>query len=212
MNIWIFVIYKASTATTSVLSKPLIEKKSCYYNSTSSTMSDTKKMSKKNGTQVRLPWHVTVFHILIPFHSEGALRVQAAGGGPRHQGGREDLSAPGETLTIMMCRYLFSLLQCVKRVWAYLKEHKLMDPENKQWFTPDKTMAPIFGEEKIKGFGMMKYLKVSAMLRDPNSVVRGFLFTEPPVSDACQRTQVMSPLFLVVPSPNTVLMFHFWSL
>ena len=100
----------------------------------------------------------------------------------------------------MMCRYLFSLLQCVKRVWAYLKEHKLMDPENKQWFTPDKTMAPIFGEEKIKAFGMLKYLKVSAMLRDPNSVVRGFLFTEPPVSDACQRTQAVSPQFLVVKS------------
>ena len=29
------------------------------------------------------------------------------------------------------------------------------------WFTPDKTMAPIFGSEKINGFGMMsnKYLK-----------------------------------------------------
>ena len=99
--------------------------------------------------------------------------------------------------------------QVVKRLWEYVKDNNLQDPENKQWFTPDKTMAPIFGEEKIKAFGMLKYLKVSAMLRDPNSVVRGFFFIEPPVSDACQRTQVMSPLFLVVPSPNTVLMFHF---
>jgi SWIB/MDM2 domain len=33
------------------------------------------------------------------------------------------------------------------------------DPENKQWFTPDKTMEPVFGKEKIKAFGMAKYLK-----------------------------------------------------
>merc|ERR1711988_343172 len=49
--------------------------------------------------------------------------------------------------------------QCVKRLWAYLKEKELQDPENKQWFTPDDTMAPIFGEEKIKCFSMSKYLK-----------------------------------------------------
>merc|ERR1712111_57473 len=49
--------------------------------------------------------------------------------------------------------------QCVKRLWAYLKEKDLQDPENKQWFTPDATMAPIFGDEKIKAFSMSKYLK-----------------------------------------------------
>ena len=52
-----------------------------------------------------------------------------------------------------------SLIQCVKRLWAYLKEKELQDPENKQWFTPDATMAPIFGDEKIKCFSMSKYLK-----------------------------------------------------
>merc|ERR1712179_715328 len=49
--------------------------------------------------------------------------------------------------------------QCTKRLWAYLKENKLQDPQNKQWFTPDETMAPIFGTEKIKCFSMAKYLK-----------------------------------------------------
>merc|ERR1712112_607766 len=42
--------------------------------------------------------------------------------------------------------------QIVKHLWAYLKE-------NKQWFTPDKAMEPIFGKEKIKALGMTKYLK-----------------------------------------------------
>ena len=51
------------------------------------------------------------------------------------------------------------IVQVVKRLWAYLKEKNLQDPENKQWFTPDSTMAPIFGTEKIKAFSMSKYLK-----------------------------------------------------
>merc|ERR1712135_15820 len=49
--------------------------------------------------------------------------------------------------------------EIVKRLWAYLKEHQLQDPENKQFFTPDKTMEPVFGSEKIRAFSMSKYLK-----------------------------------------------------
>merc|ERR1712058_209746 len=33
--------------------------------------------------------------------------------------------------------------QVIKRLWAYLKDKNLQDPENKQFFTPDSTMSPI---------------------------------------------------------------------
>merc|ERR1712002_498612 len=49
--------------------------------------------------------------------------------------------------------------QVTKKLWAYLKDKKLQDPDNRQWFTPDETMAPVFGTEKIKCFSMAKYLK-----------------------------------------------------
>merc|ERR1712059_85137 len=49
--------------------------------------------------------------------------------------------------------------EVVKRIWAYLKKNKLQDPENKQYFVPDDAMKPIFGEEKVRAFGMAKYLK-----------------------------------------------------
>ena len=45
-----------------------------------------------------------------------------------------------------------------KLLWAYIKEKGLQDPENKQFFTPDKKMAKIFGKDKLKGFSMAKYL------------------------------------------------------
>ena len=46
----------------------------------------------------------------------------------------------------------------MKHLWAYIKEKGLQDPENKQYFTPDKKMAKVFGNDRIKGFGMQKYL------------------------------------------------------
>merc|ERR1712156_1090975 len=51
-----------------------------------------------------------------------------------------------------------SRAECIKQLWAYLKKNNLQDPENKQYFTPDKKMAKIFGTEKIRGFGMAKFL------------------------------------------------------
>merc|ERR1711872_644626 len=49
--------------------------------------------------------------------------------------------------------------QVIKKLWAYLKEKNLQDPENKQFFTPDKAMEGIFGSERQKCFGMSKHLK-----------------------------------------------------
>ena len=49
--------------------------------------------------------------------------------------------------------------EVVKRLWAYIKEHNLQDPEQKQFFTPDDTMEPIFGKERIRAFGMIKFCK-----------------------------------------------------
>ena len=51
-----------------------------------------------------------------------------------------------------------SRAECIKQLWAYIKKHNLQDPENKQYFTPDKKMAKVFGEDKIKGFSMAKFL------------------------------------------------------
>merc|ERR1712109_329040 len=54
-----------------------------------------------------------------------------------------------------------SRAECIKQLWAYLKKNNLQDPENKQYFTPDKKMAKIFGTEKIRGFGMAKFPKTN---------------------------------------------------
>ena len=51
-----------------------------------------------------------------------------------------------------------SRAECVKQLWAYLKKHNLQDPENKQFFTPDKKMAKVFGTDRMRAFAMSKFL------------------------------------------------------
>merc|ERR1712029_530207 len=51
-----------------------------------------------------------------------------------------------------------SRAKCIKLLWAYLKKNNLQDPENKQFFTPDKKMAKVFGNDRIRAFGMAKFL------------------------------------------------------
>ena len=33
--------------------------------------------------------------------------------------------------------------ECIRRLWAYIKQKNLQDPENKQFFNPDKKMAKV---------------------------------------------------------------------
>merc|ERR1711944_239230 len=51
-----------------------------------------------------------------------------------------------------------SRAECIKQLWAYIKKHNLQDPENKQFFVPDKKMAKVFGNDMIRAFGMAKFL------------------------------------------------------
>ena len=48
--------------------------------------------------------------------------------------------------------------QCIKNLWAYLKENNLQNPDSKAFFTPDRKMAKVFGKDSISTFSMAKYL------------------------------------------------------
>ena len=52
--------------------------------------------------------------------------------------------------------------ECVKVFWAHIKKNGLQDPQDKQYFTPDQKMAKLFGDQRMKGFGMAKILSTSA--------------------------------------------------
>ena len=75
------------------------------------------------------------------------------------------------------------------KIKASDKDLPVQDPANKQYFTPDAKMAPVFGTEKIRAFGMAKYLtghlnpikELGFMKQEPSIVKQepGFVKQEP---------------------------------
>ncbi|CAF0726411.1 unnamed protein product [Didymodactylos carnosus] len=56
--------------------------------------------------------------------------------------------------------------EVVKRMWAYFKEHNLMDTKNKQFVNCDEKLSKLFGRKRIRAFGMLKDL--SRHMTDPD--------------------------------------------
>jgi upstream activation factor subunit UAF30 len=46
--------------------------------------------------------------------------------------------------------------EVTKRIWAYIKEHNLQNPENKREIIADGKLRPIFGADKLDMFQMTK--------------------------------------------------------
>jgi chromatin remodeling complex protein RSC6 len=46
----------------------------------------------------------------------------------------------------------------VSKVWDYIKENKLQNPENRREILADGKLQPIFGKPKVTMFEMNKYL------------------------------------------------------
>ena len=51
-----------------------------------------------------------------------------------------------------------SRAECLRLVLDYVKKNNLQDPVDKQFFTPDNKMAKVFGRDRIRTFGMSKFL------------------------------------------------------
>jgi len=49
--------------------------------------------------------------------------------------------------------------EVLTRMWAYIKENNLQDPNNKQLIVCDEKLSNLFPLKKFRGFGMTKFLK-----------------------------------------------------
>ena len=48
--------------------------------------------------------------------------------------------------------------QMVSRVWDYIKQHNLQNPQNRREVLADDKLKPIFGKDKVTMFEMNRYL------------------------------------------------------
>ena len=46
--------------------------------------------------------------------------------------------------------------EVVKKLWAYIKKHKLQNPKNKRNIIADKLLRPVFGKKEVTMFEMTK--------------------------------------------------------
>src|ERR1043165_5538972 len=51
-----------------------------------------------------------------------------------------------------------SRLEVVKRLWAYIKENELQDPNDKRYIVCDDRLMTIFKQDRIHSFTMNKFL------------------------------------------------------
>ena len=91
----------------------------------------------------------------------------------KNQEGKKKRTAPAALIKVMNVSDPLSEIigvkkssrpQAIKGLWAYIKKHNLQDPNQRQYFTPDATMAKVFGKAKMKTIHMSKFL--SANLKD----------------------------------------------
>jgi chromatin remodeling complex protein RSC6 len=57
--------------------------------------------------------------------------------------------------------------QVMKKVWAYIKDNDLQNPEDKRNIMADDNLRPIFGEDEVSMFEMTKL--ISSHLSDPDA-------------------------------------------
>jgi len=48
--------------------------------------------------------------------------------------------------------------EMVSRVWDYIKQHDLQNPQNRREIVADDKLKPIFGKDKVTMFEMNRYL------------------------------------------------------
>src|SRR3982750_505292 len=48
--------------------------------------------------------------------------------------------------------------EVVRKVWDYIKQHDLQNPENRREFLADAKLEPVFGKKKVTMFEMNKHL------------------------------------------------------
>ena len=48
--------------------------------------------------------------------------------------------------------------EVVSKVWAYIKKHKLQNPQNKREIMADEKLQAVFGKNRVTMFEMNKYL------------------------------------------------------
>ena len=86
-----------------------------------------------------------------------AAAAKGTGGGKRPNALQQPLQ-PSKELAAVVGSEPLPRGEVVSKVWAYIKEHDLQNPENRREIVADDKLEAVFGKKKVTMFEMNKHL------------------------------------------------------
>jgi upstream activation factor subunit UAF30 len=88
---------------------------------------------------------------------QAAARTKDAGGGKKPNALQKPLQ-PSKELAAVVGAGPLPRGEAVRKVWAYIKQHGLQDPEDRRQILADAKLEPVFGKKRVGMFEMNKHL------------------------------------------------------
>ena len=88
----------------------------------------------------------------------GANEAAAPSAGGKKSNALQKPLQPSKELAAVVGGEPLPRAEAVSRVWAYIKQHQLQNPENRREILADDKLAAVFGTKKVTMFEMNKHL------------------------------------------------------
>jgi upstream activation factor subunit UAF30 len=85
-------------------------------------------------------------------------KSNAGDGGGKKPNALQQPLQPSKELAAVVGREPLSRSEAVRKVWAYIKQHDLQNPEDRREILADTKLEPVFGKQKVTMFEMNKHL------------------------------------------------------
>jgi upstream activation factor subunit UAF30 len=94
----------------------------------------------------------------MPSKTPGARGASSAKGARKTNPALQKPLQPSKELAAVVGSDPLPRAKMVSRVWDYIKQHNLQNPENRREILADDKLKPIFGKDKVTMFEMNRYL------------------------------------------------------
>ena len=94
----------------------------------------------------------------MPTRKPGTRATSAATGAKRVSPALQKPLQPSKELAAVVGAGPLPRTEVVSRVWAYIKEQGLQNPENRREIVADDKLRPVFGRDRVTMFEMNRYL------------------------------------------------------
>ena len=94
----------------------------------------------------------------MPSKSSRSRDASSAGGARKMNPALQKPLQPSKELAAVVGSNPLPRPQMVSRVWDYIKQHNLQNPQNRREILADDKLRPIFGKDKVTMFEMNRYL------------------------------------------------------